>query len=102
MLDALESQYGLQQQGLQSNNLANLLNAGLGQQFDYSITPAQDSLFKRGIKAGLPLAFNGLGSLFSNKSFNNQPENNPSNYIQPRSNPIMQNYNQNLTPQQSP
>ena len=102
MLDALESQYGLQQQGLQSNNLANLLNAGLGQQFDYSIIQPQDSLFKRGIKAALPSAFNRLGSLFSNTFSNNQPQNNQSNYIQPRNNPIMQNYNQNLTPQQSP
>lgn len=69
MLDALESQYGLQQQGLQSNNLANLLNASLGQQFDYSIIPQQDSLLKRGFKAAVPSLINaGVGALSGGSS----------------------------------
>lgn len=38
-----ESQYGMQEQGMQSNNLFNLLQAGLNPQFDYGMTPGQNS-----------------------------------------------------------
>jgi hypothetical protein len=42
-LAAAQAQYGLQEQGLQSSNLMNLLGAGLNPQFDYAITPGQNS-----------------------------------------------------------
>ena len=42
-LAALQAQHGLQEQGLQSNNLFNLLSAGLKPQFDYGIAPGQNS-----------------------------------------------------------
>src|SRR6185437_4471063 len=42
-LAALQAQHGLQEQGLQSNNLFNLLSAGLQPQFDYGIAPGQNS-----------------------------------------------------------
>ncbi len=42
-LASLQSQHGLQQQGQQANNYFNLLNAGLGSQFDYEVMPGQRS-----------------------------------------------------------
>jgi hypothetical protein len=42
-LAALRSQHGIQEQGLQSNNIFNLLTAGLRPQFDYGIAPGQNS-----------------------------------------------------------
>lgn len=64
-LAAQQAQYGLQNSAQQGNNLSNLLQAGLGKQFDYDVTPGQPSkarqlwngvgqpLLNTGVQAGL-------------------------------------------------
>ncbi len=68
-LAAQQAQYGLQEQGLQSNNLMNLLSASLTPQFDYGLIPGQDSGIRKiwnSVKsplaqAGLNFATGGFG-----------------------------------------
>lgn len=80
-LAALKSQHGLQEQGLQSNNLFNLLSAGLKPQFDYGITPGQSSGVRNAWEGGKSLLGGalqnyiggGLGSLLG-RGQNQQPQ----------------------------
>jgi hypothetical protein len=63
-LAALREQADQSQQGLQSSNLMNLLGAGLNPQFDYGITPGQNSGVRNIWNAAKGPALNaGLGAL---------------------------------------
>ncbi len=63
-LAAAQAQHGLQEQQLQSGNLMNLLGAGLSPQFDYGITPGQNSGVRNIWNATKgPLINAGLGAL---------------------------------------
>lgn len=80
-LAALKAQHGLQEQGLQSNNLFNLLSAGLRPQFDYGVTPGQNSGIRnvwegaKGLLGGSlqNYAGTGIGNLL-NQGKNQQPQ----------------------------
>lgn len=64
-LAALKAQHGLQEQGLQSNNLFNLLSAGLRPQFDYGITPGQSSGIRNAWEGGKSLLGGALQNYIS-------------------------------------
>jgi len=55
-LAALQAQHGLQEQGLQSNNLFNSLRASLSPQFDYYAQPGQKSFARNTFDTLLPIA----------------------------------------------
>lgn len=91
-LAALEAQYGLQQQGQESNNYFNLLQQGLAPQFDYGVIPGQQSGVRQlwnGVKGMVPgavlgglqggpagAALGAFGGLNSLNQQRNQPNNN--------------------------
>ena len=64
-LAALEQQYGLQQQGLQQNLLANLLSAGLGTRaFESAYIPKQQGFGESLVLNTVPAAIRAAGAYF--------------------------------------